>query len=184
MKNKKISLVICAVILIISNLCSCAKVNEKDLSNVKIEEETVMANVDSNVMQDFSCETNKGDVFKLYERNDGKPVFINFWATWCGPCVGEMPDLQDIYDEYKDKVDFIFINCGDSKDIISSFLNVDGNSFTFPIGYDENNDISMKFNITGIPTTHIVDKDNKIIDKLIGARSGSEYSERIKQVID
>ena len=77
-------------------------------------------NLEENIkIPDFTCETNfefqqnnknNEDIltFSLYKSS--KPVFINFWATWCGPCMGEMPDLQKLFNKYYKTIDFIFIN--------------------------------------------------------------------------
>ena len=179
---KKI-IVLISVLMVGILLSACLKVK---ISNTLQETETEIAKDEKgdNKMDNFSCETNKGETFELYSRNNNKPVFINFWATWCGPCVGEMPDLQDVYDEYKDKVDFIFINCGDSKEIISSFLNDMEGKYTFPIGYDESDELALKFNVTGIPTTYVLNSDNTISDMVVGARSGDEYRKLLSKVIN
>ena len=102
---KKVIIVL-GVLLVSVAILSCNK-------DIKVINEAQYKEDMNNKMQNFSCELNNNQVFELYGRKNNKPVFINFWATWCGPCVGELPDLQKVYDEYKDKVDFVFINCGE-----------------------------------------------------------------------
>lgn len=177
---RKLLFIIILSLLVLNTACS--KHLDKNVESSAIEGDMDMKD-SSNKMVDFSCETNKGYTFELYNRADDKPVFINFWATWCGPCVMELPDLQDIYDEYKSKMNFLFINCGDSKEIIDSFLNTEGNDFTFPIGFDLENELSIRYNITGIPTTYILDKDNNISDMVVGARNKEDYIKLINKVI-
>lgn len=172
---------ICKMLLLliaVTMLFACINKKEQTENDVLVES----TNEGEKIMENFSCETNKGNTFSLDGRS--KPAFINFWATWCGPCCMEMPDLQDVYDEYKEKVDFIFVNCGDSKETISNFINTSEISYTFPIGYDENNELAFKYNITGIPTTYIVDAKNEISDMVVGARPGDEYRKMLNKVIE
>lgn len=176
---KKVVLIIFVLLTVICvGACKDKKISIEDAENIVKEVEKNM------IMEDFSCETNKGTTYELYNRKDKKPVFINFWATWCGPCVAEMPELQDVYNEYKDKVDFIFINSGDSKEEINAFLNESEVKYSFPIGYDLSNEIAMKYEVMAIPTSYIVNKNNEIVDKLIGARSGAEYKRYIEKVLN
>ena len=172
---KKVILVL-GVLLVLFSIFSCNK-------EVKVMDETQYKEDMNNKMQNFSCELNNNQVFELYGRKNNKPVFINFWATWCGPCVGELPDLQKVYDEYKDKVDFVFINCGDSRKIIDEFLNKSSIMYSIPIGYDEKDELAMKFNISAIPTTYILKSDNTIFDKVIGSRTGDEYKKILNKVL-
>lgn len=169
-------IVILGILVILFSFSSCKK--EIDIiDNTQYKEDI------NTKMQNFSCEVNNNQRFELYNRKNNKPVFINFWATWCGPCVGELPDLQKVYDEYKDKVDFIFINCGDSKEMINEFINKSAIIYSIPIGFDEKNELGLKFNISAIPTTYILKVDNTIYDKIIGSRAGDEYKELLDKVL-
>lgn len=135
----------------------------------------------SNITPDFSCDLNDGSTFVLKDKK--KPVFINFWATWCGPCVGEMPDLQNVYDEYKDKIDFVFINCGGSQSDIDKFVQSSNVKYTIPIGFDKDNAISSKFGVRSIPRTIILDSDKRVACDIVGARRGEDYVKEINKVL-
>ena len=140
-------------------------------------------------MLDFTCETNfdfqqnndKNEVltFNLYKSS--KPVFINFWATWCGPCVGEMPDLQRLFNKYYKTIDFIFINCGANKKGLTDFLK--NNKYKIPIGFDENNELSNLFGVKAIPMTIIIDKNKIIKNIIIGARNEKQYEGFISDLL-
>ncbi|NJM15692.1 MAG: TlpA family protein disulfide reductase [Bacteroidales bacterium] len=87
-----------------------------------------------------------------------KPVFINFWATWCPPCRAEMPDIQNFYDKYKEKVEFIFIS-NESEDAIKSYF--EKNGFNLPISSPLSS-VPKAFAATSIPTTFILDKQKTL----------------------
>ena len=133
-------------------------------------------------LSDFTMETNKGTDFVLSKTD--KPVFINIWATWCGFCITEMPDLQSLYEEYHDKVDFLMVDSGESKKIVQDFLIESGGKYTFPVGYDESGDFSLKGGVVGFPTTLVVAKDKTISDYFIGARQKNIYKAAIDKVLD
>jgi len=148
-------------------------------------------NLEENIkIPDFICETNfdfqqnnenNEDIltFSLYK--SPKPVFINFWATWCGPCVGEMPDLQKLFNKYNKTIDFIFINCGANKEELYDFLKK--NNYNLPLGFDEKNELAYSFNVKAIPMTILVNKDKIIKNIIIGARSEDQYEKLIKGII-
>jgi len=96
----------------------------------------------------------------------GKVVFLNLWATWCGPCVAEMPSIQNLYNKVnKDKVVFIMLNWFQQSDKVSAFINT--KQYTFPIYY-VNGDVPKQLNVPSIPTTFVVSPDGKIVSKKAG----------------
>ena len=131
-------------------------------------------------MPNVKVDTNKGNVFELSKTT--KPVLINFWATWCPPCRMEMPGLQSLYEEYGDRIDFVMINLGETKETIQDFL-VENEIYTFPIGYDEANNYGDMFSIMAIPTTYIVGKDKVIKNYVIGAREEKQFKEYIEELL-
>ena len=86
----------------------------------------------------------------------GKVVVVNFWATWCGPCIAEMPHFQKVVDRYKKQsgVVFLAISIDEDKPVVRPFL--ERNRYTMPVAYDE--DAAKAFNVDGVPTTFIVDR--------------------------
>lgn len=89
----------------------------------------------------------------------GKPTIMTFWATWCGYCVGEMPALQMLKDEYGDKINIIALNCGDDKETIEAFM--EENGYTFEAAQVDLED-SLVYDAQSIPVTVIFDKDGVI----------------------
>ena len=116
---------------------------------------------------DFELYDLDGDVHKLSEYK-GSPVFLNFWATWCGPCRGEMPHLEDVYEEWKDDgLTFFAVNIGESSTDVISFLDYFG--FTMPVLLDSAKTVSRRYGVSGIPTTYFIDEDGIIQNKVVGA---------------
>jgi thiol-disulfide isomerase/thioredoxin len=131
----------------------------------------------------FTVELVSGETVKLSDLR-GKVVFINFWATWCGPCVNEMPDIQKLADAFPDDLVVLAINCSEKKDKIEKF--VSDNGYTFNVGLDEKGKISGKYPTSkSIPYTVIVDADGIIAATHIGASGDmfSVYEADVKEVL-
>ncbi len=113
----------------------------------------------------------------------GKVVFINLWATWCPPCVGEMPEIQKLYKHFKnnDKVKFLMIT-SDPVSKIKKFINK--RSYTFPV-YQYNSNPPIPFRVKSIPTTFIINKSGKIVIKKTGAANwgGSKTIKIIEKLL-
>ena len=95
----------------------------------------------------------------------GKPVILNFWATWCGYCKMEMPDFQEKYEQYGEDIHFLMINVTDgvqeTVEKASAFLAEQG--FTFPVYYDTDMMAGQHFNISGLPVTYLLDAEGGLV---------------------
>ena len=124
---------------------------------------------------DFQFEDPDGQATSL-SNLQGKAVLLNFWASWCGPCIHEMPFLQQIYDEWTDKeVVILTIDVGESSSTAKRFLQSRG--FSFPVLLDTKGVVAGQYNIRGIPTTFFIDRDGIIQDMRIGAFQSKEQIE-------
>ena len=130
---------------------------------------------------DFTVYDREGNTVRLSDFL-GKPVVLNFWASWCGPCKSEMPDFEEIYKEYKEDIHFVMINLTDgdreTMDTATKFL--DNSGYTFPVYYDKDYDASYTYQVYGIPVTYFINAKGH----LIAQGSSALDAETIKQGID
>lgn len=149
------TLLLVGVIFLITAGCGTAgsrtALSKPDASTAK--QEPVVGIKIGNLAPDFSISMQDGKTLKLSELR-GKPVFLNFWATWCPPCKLEMPDIEKTY---KDNfpVQIIGINLKESPMVVGSFLKEKG--YTFPVGFDLKGEIANLYRVTGIPTSYAID---------------------------
>lgn len=101
----------------------------------------------------------------------GKKVFLNFWATWCGPCVRELPSIQKIHENYPD-IKIITVNCGENSNDVKNFM--DRNNYTFPVLIDESSTISYSYFADYIPLTLIIDENGIITKRHVGSLTEDE----------
>jgi thiol-disulfide isomerase/thioredoxin len=120
--------------------------------------------VHSKVDINWKLKATNGTEINLEEEYKDKVVFINFWATWCPPCIAEMPTIEKLYQKYKDKIGFALISNEDIR-MIEEFKN--RNKYTFPV-YQIEMDIPEVFNLSVIPATFIISPDRKIALKHVG----------------
>lgn len=90
---------------------------------------------------------------------ESKPVFINYWATWCPPCIAELPSIQNLYNQYRDKVHFIFIS-NESPDVVNSFMQRRG--YDLPL-YVFAGPVPDAFESSVLPTTFVIGSGGRIV---------------------
>ncbi|MEZ4796381.1 MAG: TlpA disulfide reductase family protein [Flavobacteriaceae bacterium] len=108
----------------------------------------------------------------------GKVVFLNFWATWCPPCIAEFQSIQDLYDDYKEKVVFLLVS-DESPEIIKKFLDKKGYDIQI---FNPLTSYTEDFKIRSIPRTYIIDKEGYIVVDKKGAANWN--SEKIRVQIE
>ena len=118
---------------------------------------------------DFTLTDLDGNIVRLSDFR-GQVVFLNFWATWCPPCRAEMPAIEAVYQEYKDRdVVVIGIDLLESRSSVESF--VEENSYSWIFTIDETGIVAMDYMVTGIPASFFIDKDGIIRALQVGAMS-------------
>ena len=127
------------------------------------------------VVQDYnwSLITKDGTAFN-FENIKGKVVLVNFWATWCPPCIAEMPSMQLLYDDYKDKIDFVFVS-NEEFSVINEFVRKKG--YTFDV-YNPMTKYPEDFDVTSIPRTFLIDKTGRIVIDKTGAANWNSKAVR------
>ncbi|WP_224483677.1 TlpA family protein disulfide reductase [Robertkochia aurantiaca] len=108
----------------------------------------------------------------------GEVILINLWATWCPPCIAEMPALQNLYNEFGDKVQFLFV-ANDEREKVSRFMN--DNSYDLPV-YFSRTEIPGQLYSRSIPATYLVDRKGNIVIEKTG--SAKWDSESVKHLLD
>lgn len=126
---------------------------------------------------DFTLMSLEGNKVNLKDLK-GKYVFLNFWATWCGPCIEEMPSMEKLYQKLKIKKNFVMLAVSidkGSQELVKRF--VIENKLTFTILLDKDNEVAAEYGIRGIPLTYLIDTKGFLISKAVGAREwGSKES--------
>ena len=107
-----------------------------------------------------------GRTLKLSDLRD-KPVYLNFWATWCPPCVKELPHIQAKYEQYKDKINFVAISLDGDQEAPAQFIPSRG--YTFPVGYGNEREISRAYDVEAIPMSFIIDTNGVVKAKIVGS---------------
>lgn len=119
----------------------------------------------------------KGETL-YFEALKGKVVLVNFWATWCPPCIAEMPSIQALYERYKDTVSFVFVS-NEASTAVTNFINAKG--YTFPV-YKPLTDYPKAFDVSSIPRTFLIDKQGHIVIDKSGAANWD--SDTVSATID
>ena len=125
----------------------------------------------NNAAIDFQLQTLAGKTISLKDLR-GKPVLLNFWATWCPPCIGEMPSIQLVNYERQGKdvtiltVDIIGSRPTETPATLADFMQK--NQYTFPVVLDVNQKVTKSYLVVSIPTTFLIDKDGIIRYKRLG----------------
>ncbi len=122
---------------------------------------------------DFTVYDGDGNAVKLSDYF-GKPIVLNFWASWCGPCKGEMPDFQKVFEEVGDEVQFLMVNATGGRetlDTAKAFIADSG--YTFPVFYDVESDGAMTYGIYSLPSTFFINAKGEPVTYALGAISES-----------
>lgn len=134
---------------------------------------------------DFTVYDAAGNPVKLSDYF-GKPIVLNFWASWCGPCQMEMPDFQEKYEALDGQVQFLMINMTDgSRETVTSaseFIKDQG--YTFPVLYDTETDAATAYSANSLPTTYFIDANGYVIARATGAISGDTLQRGIDMITE
>ncbi|KAA3660031.1 MAG: TlpA family protein disulfide reductase [Chloroflexi bacterium] len=135
---------------------------------------------------DFTLQTPVGESITLSEVIDrngaaGQPVVLNFWASWCGPCRVEMPDLQRTSMKYNGRSAIIGINQGESAATVTEF----GNEFniTYPLLVDDDNTVNHLYTVSSLPTTVFINASGVVHEVQIGILTQAVLEDRIEELL-
>ena len=122
------------------------------------------------IAPNFTVYTEDGTAVKLSELY-GKPIILNFWASWCPPCKSEMPDFESMYQKYGEDIHFVMINLtdGQRETVESGAAYVEAQGFTFPVYFDSDLDAANNYQVYSVPMTYFLDVEGYAIARASGA---------------
>ena len=142
-----------------------------------------------------TTEQKRADDFVVYDKNKnkvrllnyiGKPLVVNFWASWCPPCQREMPAFQKAIDTYGEKVNFLMINETDGEretvDTAQTFLNENG--YNMDILFDSDGDAGNTYNVLFLPRTLFIDENGNITEDHVGELTETQLNDTIEKLLE
>lgn len=184
---KKITLLFLSAFLFVCSLSACGSVGTPEETDAgtkaaaQAETVTYQPLSEGDAAPDFTASLADGSTFTLSEQQ-GKVVLLNFWATWCGPCVREMPAFEKLHTEYEEDAVILAVNCLEDTGTVDAFIAE--NEYTFPIAYDTEGSVSMRYPTQGIPYTLVIDGEGIIQKIYVGAADAETQYQEYKGAID
>ncbi len=141
------------------------------------------------VGRDTSGETLPDDRFSMlsggmgsFADYRGRPLVVNFFASWCAPCVAEMPDFEAVHQELGGQVAFLGINLRDQVDDASRLVDTTG--ITYDVGRDPTGDLATALGVVNMPSTFFVSADGRVVEAHPGALSADDLRARIQKLLE
>lgn len=160
---KTILLILCFVAL----LLGASRLYEALSSRVQpdtLATQSTGSSTEPQTAPDFALYDAQGGKFHLSDFR-GKPVILNFWASWCGPCKMEMPDFQEKFQEYGETIQFLMVNLTDGaqETVQTAAAFVEKQGYTFPVYFDTAMEGAMAYGVTGVPVTYFLDAEGHFV---------------------
>lgn len=116
----------------------------------------------------------------------GKPMVLNFWASWCGPCRMEMPEFQQVYEERGEEVEFVMINLtdGDRETVEGAKAYLEKEGLSLPVYYDLNQEGAINYRVMAVPTTYFVNAEGDMVGYIQSAIDKDTLIEGIELAIN
>ena len=137
----------------------------------------------ANAVPDFTILDMDGNEVKLSDFF-GKPIVLNFWASWCPPCKAELPDFEEACKRYEGKVTFLMVNLTDGKretvEVAKEYVASQG--YTFPVYFDTKYEAAYVYGVSSIPTTYFINADGSLEARATGMISAARLEEGISRI--
>ena len=146
--------------------------------------ESTTEKVNKNSAPDFTVTDINGNKVNLSDYK-GKPVVVNFWATWCYYCKVEMPDFNEAYKEYPD-VQFLMVNATgtNGETVKTAKAYIEEEKYEFPVFFDTQHDALKTYGVSSFPQTIFIDKDGNIVSQRIGMLSKDVLVQEIEKITE
>lgn len=165
---------------------AATEVSTEEADNTADEETPAVSQEEYKILEegdtapDFTAKLVDGTEFKMSEHNN-EVVLLNFFASWCGPCMGEMPAFEKLHNEKIPGLTILCVNCMEDMFTVDSLVKDEG--YTFPVAYDVSGKIGEMYPTDGIPYTLVI--KNGVIEKtFLGAKDADAQYEEYKSAID
>jgi len=173
---KRAFTILTAVFLLVS-LCACGGKEEK--RQPQVNDDTSVQEDNDSQAPDFVVHDRDGKAVKLSDFA-GKPVVLNFWASWCGPCREEMPYFEEAYGEFGSEVQFLMINLDGYRGDAEDFLQETG--YTFPVYLDVYGQACKIYDVRNIPTTYFINSRGEIVSYAVDSLTESALLDGIAEI--
>lgn len=172
--KKLVSLVALSFLLV-----ACSTKQEQTTSSSQPSEQATVASQDKKDVLDLTLKDKDGNDVKLSDYK-GKKIYINVWASWCGPCKAELPELEEVYQEFKDKEDYAFLSVTSPSDEEFANANPADSSkedilaeakkagITYPVLFDTKDQVMTGLDIAAFPTHYFINSDGTVQTHLGG----------------
>lgn len=188
MKNKNTLILSLLLLLSLLALAGCGE--EEVIPDPGSGEEEVVSEQSSgpleaiqkgDAIRDFTVKQVDGSSFTLSEQ-EGKVVLLNFWATWCGPCVKEMPAFDMLREEYGDQLSILAVSCDTDPQAAKDFLKEQG--FGFPAALDPMGSVQALYPTDGIPYSVLIDQNGTVVETVLGGGEAETVFAHYQELID
>lgn len=134
---------------------------------------------------DFTMLNMDGEEVNLFDYV-GKPIVLNFWASWCPPCKAEMPDFEEAYKKYGDEVNFLMVNLTDGRGetVTGAKAHVESCGYTFPVFFDTKYEGATIYRISSIPQTYFIDADGYLVTMATGMLNAEGLEQGIQMILE